>query len=103
MATTAQDVKALKQEIAALKDQLAEQIETQEVLQSKGSFPHYQDLQQLASQAGQSVRTYLTDKQEQIGHAKEHCEKTIQRRPFTSTALAFAGGVLLTSLLKKRS
>lgn len=102
MATTQQEVKDMKQDIAQIKNMLADQLEeTPANGESKTVFTK-EELQRVANQAGKGVRAFFSDKQKQFGEAKVACEKTIKERPLTSAAVAFAGGMLLTTLLKRK-
>lgn len=102
MATTQQEVKELKKDIEQIKNMLAGQMEeTLSNGHSKAVFAK-EELQHAANQAGKNVRTFFSAKQTQIGDAKTACESTIKERPFTSAAIAFAGGVLLATLLKRK-
>lgn len=102
MSTAQQEVKALKQDIASIKNMLADQLEgTISNGESRTIFDK-NELQRVAHQAGKATRAFIADKQEKISNAKGKCEETIKERPFTSTAVAFAGGVILTALLKRK-
>lgn len=100
MSTTQQEVKVMKKDITQIKNMLADHMDgAPSNGQSKTVF-NKEDLQQMAHQAGQGVRAFVSAKQQELGNAKEACENTIKERPFTSAAVAFAGGVLVTTLLK---
>jgi len=101
MTTTTQEVKILKKDIAQIKNMLADQLdETPSNGASKTLFTK-EDLQRVANETGKGVRTFLADKQKKAGEAKAACESTIKSRPFTSAAVAFAGGMVLSALMKR--
>jgi ElaB/YqjD/DUF883 family membrane-anchored ribosome-binding protein len=102
MTTAQQEVKNLKKDISEIKNLLADQLEDVPVNGSSKIVPSKGELKRVAHQAGKGLRTFISEKQDQIGEAKTACESTIKKRPFTSAAVAFAGGVLLTTLLKRK-
>lgn len=102
MATTQQEVKELKQDIVQIKNMLADQLEETAANGESRTIFAKEELQRLANQAGKGVRTFFSDKQRQFGQAKAACEKTIKERPVTSAVVAFAGGMLLTTLLRRK-
>ncbi|TNE64345.1 MAG: hypothetical protein EP335_07730 [Alphaproteobacteria bacterium] len=103
MATAQQEIKALKKDLADLKDILAERV--QEELPNgtaKNGMPSMDDIKARARHAGVKARKYLRQKQVQARDARDATEKAIQERPFTATAAAFAGGAIVAALLARR-
>jgi len=101
MATTQQDVKMLKDEIAKLKSVVAEQAKQ---AQSNGVDQAQQTKESMrtaAKEAGRTARAFISDAQTQAVDAKDACEGTIKKHPFKSAAVAFAGGALLGALLRR--
>lgn len=103
MATTQQEVKAMKQEIADLKNLLADHVEETAANGASKTIMAKDELQQLAHHAGKGVRNFMSQKHQQLDEAKVSCQKTIKERPLTSAAIAFAGGAVLAALLSKKS
>ncbi len=102
MATTQKEVKNMKQDIAQIKDMLADQLEEIPTNGKTKNIFNKEDLQSIANQAGKGVRAFFSDKQKQLEEVKTACKKTIKERPLTSAAVAFAGGMLITTLLRKK-
>ena len=102
MTTQSQEIKALKQELAALKNEFADQLEgTLSNGHSKTIFTR-EDIAELAHNAGRRTKRYLARKRKQMNEAKDACETTIQEHPFTSLAVGVAGGALLAALLRRK-
>mgnify|MGYP000064402427 CR=1 FL=1 len=100
MATNTQEIKALKKEINELKDAMTDKVEnTASEIQSNFNKDN---IIEMATNAGQTAREFMTTKQEQLGEVKANTESMIQKRPFASAAAAFAAGVVLTSLLNRK-
>ncbi|MBO6826497.1 MAG: hypothetical protein JJ879_09865 [Sneathiella sp.] len=100
MATTQTQIKDMQKDLDQIKELLADNLaKTAPNGASKGA----EKAEAVARTAGENVKTFLSDRREQIGHAKDACETTIQNRPFVTTAAAFVGGALLMSLIKRRS
>ncbi len=59
-------------------------------------------LQRMAKQAGMSVREFVEHRRAEATQLRQNAEQTIQRRPFTSTTVAFAAGLLIAGLLVRR-
>lgn len=55
-----------------------------------------------ARQAGETVRHWFSDQRDRALDLRDNTEQRIKKSPFTSTALAFAAGALLASLLRRR-
>ncbi len=60
------------------------------------------DIRRMAKKAGKGVRSYFSEKADQAEELRHQAEETISARPFTSVAIALAGGLLLGALLKRR-
>ena len=102
MTTTQQEVKVLKKEVAELKDTLSEQAEQKYYNIAAKATDVKDEVSRIAHIAGQNISHFIGNKQEQLIDAKDRTERTIKNRPFTSAAIAFGAGVLLTALIKKK-
>lgn len=100
--STTQEVKALKKDIAQLKNMLADQLDEATPNGQSRSIFSKEELSHAAHNAGQNVRHFLENKQEQFAYGKEKCQSTIKARPLTSAAVLLAGGMLLGSILKRK-
>ncbi len=103
MATAQQEIKTLKKDLAQIKEMLA--------ASANGHAPNglgdnsrfdIDAIKERAREAGVKAREYLSEKQDQAKVARDKAEKTIQKRPFTSTAAAFAGGAIVAALLSRK-
>lgn len=102
MTATQKEIKSLKDDIDQIKTLLVDQIEeTPSNGQSKTMLTR-EEIAGLANKAGQSVRSFVGQKSEQLNQARDVCEGKIKERPFLSTAAAFAGGALLVALMKRK-
>lgn len=97
-----QEVEALKKDIADLRKQVSEQ--ASKIAKDGNNIAHLSvdELQGMARRAGKEVRSFMSDKQKQLMHAKDECEESIKMHPFVYTAAAFASGMLLAALLRRR-
>jgi ElaB/YqjD/DUF883 family membrane-anchored ribosome-binding protein len=102
MSTAQQEIKLLKDELKELKKQMSEKAENAAQEGEKKAKMTKEEMSRIAHGAGEGVRSFVSLKGEQLGNAKDSCEQTIQNRPFASTAIAFAGGVLVASLLSRK-
>lgn len=103
MATAQQEIKALKQDMAQIKDILVDHVDGKSSNgSSKSKFFDVEDVKAKARYAGEQAREYLSAKQEQVIAARDVTEKTIKERPFMSTAIAFTGGALVAALLSRK-
>lgn len=102
MTTTQQDVKALKEDIAYLKELLSDAEGTINDGVNRSIRATKREMRSLAKNVGKSTRAFIGDKQEQLLNTKTAAEDSIRERPFAATAAAFAGGVLLTMLLRRK-
>lgn len=59
-------------------------------------------LKSMARETGERVSEYLNQTKHQMTNARDTAERTIRGNPFTVTAAAFAGGLLLGRLLTHR-
>ena len=59
-------------------------------------------LQQLAHQAGEEFGALWAEKQVQLHKTRTNCEKMIRKHPLASTTAAFACGLLLALLMKRK-
>ncbi|MFC3051460.1 hypothetical protein [Kordiimonas pumila] len=103
MTTAQQEIKSLKKDLAQIKDILADHAEN--VVSngaSKSKFFDVDEVKDQARRAGVAARKYLHDKQDQVIVARDKAEATIQKRPFTTTVAAFAGGALIAALLSRK-
>ncbi|WP_417461301.1 hypothetical protein [Kordiimonas sp.] len=101
MATAQQEIKTLKKDLAQIKEMLA--------ASANGHAPNgigekfdIDAIKERAREAGVKAREYLSDKQDQAKVARDKAERTIQKRPFASTAAAFAGGAIVAALLSRK-
>ncbi len=101
--TAQQEIKAMKKEIGELKSLVADSIEGTAKNGNGNSFFSGHDLKDMAHDAGKSVSEYLHEKGTQARELRDNCRTGIKRRPLTSAALAFTGGVVIASLLSRRS
>lgn len=102
MSTAQEEVKALKKDITQIKNMLADQLEeTTSNGHSKTIF-NKEDLQNVAYNAGKGLRHFFGEKQQQFLDGKEQCENVIKSRPLTSAAVMFAGGMVLSALLRRK-
>lgn len=103
MATAQQEIKSLKAELAQLKSAMENQIEdiAPNGESSDGRFD-MQSVKARARLAGIKARKFIDEKQGQVKEARDATEKTIKARPFTSTAVAFAGGALVAALISRK-
>ena len=97
-----QEIKDLKQEVARLKNLMADHAENAASNGMSKMIFTKDEICELANNAGKEVREYLGSKQEQLTNARENCKETIKERPFTSAAIAFAGGAVIGMLLRGR-
>jgi ElaB/YqjD/DUF883 family membrane-anchored ribosome-binding protein len=99
MATTEQELQAMKKEIAEIKSMLTEQ--EKGISKIGNSLPELnkQDLQQAANTAGRKVRSALNETKEEASVRKERAEETIKEHPLSSTTAAFTGGVIIATLI----
>ncbi|MGB1540156.1 MAG: hypothetical protein ACPG80_04290 [Rickettsiales bacterium] len=102
MATTQQEIKTLKKDITQLKDMLADHMEGSPGNGSSRTHFTREEVQKLANQAGESIRGFIGTKRQQFSDATVRTEEAIKERPFVSTAAAFAGGMLLATLLRRK-
>jgi len=102
MATTQQEVKQMKKEIKELKSLLEDQSESLIEEGKARATAKGAELKLVAQEAGKSVREFLDDSKGSLTTARDNTEARIKERPFASAAIAFAGGVLLTSLLSRK-
>lgn len=100
MATTQNQIKSMQKDLDQIKDLLADNLAK---TASNGASKTATKAEETARKAGEGVKTFVTDRKEQLGSAKDACESTIKERPFVSTAAAFVGGALLMTLLNRRS
>jgi len=94
--------KALKDDIDQIKNLLVDQSEEALANGRSKTMLTREEIAGLANKAGQSVRSFVGEKSQQIGQARDACESQIKQRPFLTTAAAFAGGALLVGLLKRK-
>lgn len=103
MATAQQDIKALKADIADLKEVIASQVE--DVAPDGKSSDSRFDMdavKERARVAGMKARKFFEETQGQAKDARVKAEKTIKARPFATTAVAFAGGALVAALITRK-
>tara|TARA_B100001564_G_C20649203_1_gene675980 strand:- start:1624 stop:1929 length:306 start_codon:yes stop_codon:yes gene_type:complete len=100
--STQQEVKNMKADIAQIKTMLADQLEDMPANGNNKVMVVRDELQRVANQAGKDVRAFFSTKGKQLGDTKVACETAIKDRPLTSAAVAFASGMLLTILLKRK-
>jgi len=96
MATNQQRIDDMQNDIEEIKEMLEShtQSDTPRVTKS--------NIRDFANHAGQNMRQYFGEKREQMRDASERAEETIKSRPFTSTAVAFAAGALVTAMLNRK-
>jgi len=99
--TAQQEIKELKSEISRLKNLMADHAEGAAANGLSRVIFSKDEICDMASNAGREVRNFFGEKQQQLTSATESCKETIKERPFTSTAIAFASGVLLASLFRR--
>lgn len=97
MATQTQELKSIKTDLSNIKSILKD-----ETLNGHDPEAKISQLQQMASNAGQSLKNFFSARKKQFIGAKDNCETAIKTRPFTSAAVAFIGGALLMSLIRRR-
>jgi ElaB/YqjD/DUF883 family membrane-anchored ribosome-binding protein len=98
MASSTQEIKALKQEVKDLKKTLASVIEEKATtMQSRFSKDN---MSKLAADAGETARGFLTTRKRQLKRVKGNTKVMIKRHPFVSTAIALGGVALLTTGLR---
>ena len=102
MSTAQEEIKVLKDELKELKKQMSENAENAAKTGEKHAKMTKEEMSRMAHNAGEGVRSFVSRKGEQFSDAKDSCEQTIQNRPFASTAVAFAGGILVASLLSRK-
>ncbi len=102
MSTAQEEIKILKDELKDLKKQMSENAESAAKAGEKQAKMTKEEMAKMAQNAGEGVRSFVSRKGEQFGEAKDSCEETIKNRPFASTAVAFAGGLLVASLLSRK-
>ena len=100
--TTAQEVKAMKKEIADMKKVIANYAEGAVPNSDSRSFITRAEIQDLANKAGKSVRGFVSEKRTQVEDVTKQTQKTIKSRPLTSAAAALAGGMVLGALLRRK-
>lgn len=61
-----------------------------------------EEMKQKAQKAGASVKHWYESQKERADELRHDAEKQISQHPFTSTALAFAAGALVASILRRR-
>ena len=59
-------------------------------------------LQEIAHKAGKDLNAFIATKQEYLNQAKNNCEQLVKKHPVASTGVAFACGLLLGFLLKRK-
>ena len=102
MPTAQEEIKILKDELKDLKKQMSESAESAAKEGEKQAKMTKEEMARMAQNAGEGVRSFVSRKSEQLGNVKDSCEETIKSRPFASTAVAFAGGLLVASLLSRK-
>ena len=102
MATTQQELKILKNDIAEIKNILADHANRSASNGVSKMVMQKQNLEQLAQDAGERVRDFVQQEQEQFDQVKAQAETAIKDRPFTTAAVAFASGALLGTLLRRK-
>ncbi|MBN66676.1 MAG: hypothetical protein CMM94_03810 [Rickettsiales bacterium] len=100
MATTQGEIKELKQHIANLEDMLSTHVK--ETGNGSSTFSA-ENLKGMAHNAGENLRSYVSDKRAQLDDVRATTEATIAKRPFASTAVAFGAGAVIAALLSRRS
>ncbi|WP_417320057.1 DUF883 family protein [Emcibacter sp.] len=102
MTAVEKELKTLKKDFAELKEILAEQAKDK-ASNGHGRFHVTRDeLQAMASRAGENVRDFITDKKERYEDVRDKCETTVKAHPFATTAAAFTGGLLIATLLRRK-
>ena len=103
MAVVSKEVRELQRELEELKNSFTERLEEIAPGSTRSNvFPiSRHELKALAEQAGLTARAYLASKKDQLVDVRDRTEASIQRRPFTTTAVAFAAGAILASLISQ--
>lgn len=79
---------------------IKENIKTE--IQQKASMFNSEEINQLANSLGKYLKSFLSNKQVKLEEVKSHCETSIRDKPLTSAITAFAAGVVIGLLIKKR-
>lgn len=101
MSTAQQEIQQLRKDIEALQNTLADQLhDTVSNGKSKTKMMQ-EDIERAARHAGVQARTFIDNNKERAIDVRDRTQAEIIKRPLTSAAIAFAGGMLLNRLLSR--
>ncbi len=101
MSTAQQEIKQLRRDIEALQNTLADQLEETVANGKSRTKLAQEEIERAARNAGVQARTFINNNKERAIDARDRTQAEIIKRPLTSAAIAFAGGVLLSRLFSK--
>lgn len=103
MATTTQEIKALKKEVQHLADAFEKSVKVRNNGHRYGVGINTDEMREAAHRAGDNVRHFMRHQVDRADVLRHQTEESIQSHPFRSVALGVASGLLLGTLLGRRS
>ncbi|MBY0354842.1 MAG: hypothetical protein K2Q12_03830 [Rickettsiales bacterium] len=107
MTTSNQELRDLRAEVKQLRASIASETRNGHLKLSRSDVEEFakdvgNDARELAHNAGASIRQAWSKSRNAAVDAYGDYEASVARHPLSSTALAFAGGLLLAALIRRR-